>query len=118
MLTLTKRAVPYLVLFEDAQMTTIPKNSGGFGTHPARSPSGRSLRSGNPGVDGVGPPAVLTQGLPPVPKDSQITEVNAGLAQYGDWIKVSDLAETVSVDGILVHAAEALGETRDRSFTE
>lgn len=109
-LTLTKRAVPYLVLFEDAQMTTIPKNAGGFGLS-GQSISFRKFSAlWDPAVDGVGAPVPLTEGVAPVGKDLEITEVGAGLAQYGDWIKVSDLAETASVDGILVHASEALGE--------
>ena len=108
-LTLTKRAVPYLVLFEDAQMTTIPKNSGGFGANGQI--SFRKVSAlWDPAVDGVTEPVALIEGEPPASKDLEITEVNAGLKQYGDWIKVSDLAETASVDGILVHAAEALGE--------
>jgi len=108
-MTLTKRAVPFLVLFEDAQMSTIPKNSGGFGTLGVI--SFRKIKAlWDPAVDGVGAPTSLTEGLPPVAKDLDMTEVTASLKQYGDWIKVSDLAEDASVDGILVHAAEALGE--------
>lgn len=109
-LTLTKRAVPYLVLFEDAQMTTIPKNAGGFGLS-GKSISFRKFSAlWDPAVDGATEPEELVEGEPPPGKDLEITEVGAGLKQYGDWIKVSDLAETASVDGILVHAAEALGE--------
>lgn len=109
-LTLTKRAVPYLVLFEDAQMTTIPQHAGGFGM-AGKSISFRKFSAlWDPAVDGVAPPTPLTEGVTPNGKDLEITEVGAGLQQYGDWIKVSDLAETASVDGILVHAAEALGE--------
>jgi N4-gp56 family major capsid protein len=110
-LTLTKRAVPYLVLFEDAQMTTIPKNSGGFGTE-GRIMFRKIAALWDPATDGaVGvAPAPLTEGVPPVSKNLTISEVWTELKQYGDWIKVSDLAETASVDGILVHAAEALGE--------
>jgi N4-gp56 family major capsid protein len=108
-LTLTKRAVPYLVLFEDAQMTTIPKNSGGFGANGQI--SFRKISAlWEPSIDGTTEPLALIEGEPPASKDLEITEVNAGLKQYGDWIKVSDLSETASVDGILVHAAEALGE--------
>jgi N4-gp56 family major capsid protein len=108
-LTMTKRAVPYLVLFEDAQMTTIPRNSGGFGTNGKV--SFRKVSAlWDAGVDGVGEPAALVEGRPPTAKDLEITEVNAELKQYGDWIQVSDLAEDASVDGILTHAAEALGE--------
>jgi N4-gp56 family major capsid protein len=110
-LTLTKRAVPYLVLFEDAQMTTIPKNSGGFGANGQI--SFRKISAlWDPAVDGATgiAPVALVEGVPPAPKDLEISEVGAGLKQYGDWIKISDLAETASVDGILVHAAEALGE--------
>lgn len=108
-LTLTKRAVPYLVLFEDAQMTTIPKNSGGFGANGQI--SFRKVSAlWDPTVDGTSEPAALKEGEAPASKDLEITEVNAGLQQYGDWIKVSDLAQDASVDGILVHAAEALGE--------
>ena len=109
-LTLTKRAVPYLVLFEDAQMTTIPRNAGGFGLNNQSISFRKFSALWDPAVDGVGAPVPLTEGEAPVGKDLEITEVGAGLQQYGDWIKVSDLAETASVDGILVHAAEALGE--------
>jgi len=109
-LTLTKRAVPYLVLFEDAQMTTIPKNSGGFGLG-GQSISFRKISAlWDPAVDGVGAPTPIVEGTTPAAKDLEISEVNAGLNQYGDWIKVSDIVETASVDGLLVHAAEALGE--------
>lgn len=108
-LTMTKRAVPYLVLFEDAQMTTIPRNSGGFGSFGQI--SFRKISAlWDPAVDGTTEPVALTEGMPPTSKELEITEVNASLKQYGDWIKVSDLAEDASVDGILTHAAEALGE--------
>lgn len=107
-LTLTKRAVPYLVLFEDAQMTTIPKNSGGFGANGQI--SFRKIAALWTTTDSTTVPLALTEGIPPVSKNLTITEVNAELKQYGDWIKISDLAETVSVDGMMVHAAEALGE--------
>lgn len=109
-LALTRRAVPYLVLFEDAQFTTIPKNSGGFGA-PLGVVSFRKVKAlWDPAVDGVGVPASLSEGIPPASKDLDMTEVTTSLKQYGDWIKVSDLSEDASVDGILVHAAEALGE--------
>lgn len=108
-LTLTRRAVPYLVLFEDAQMSTIPKNSGGFGSLGVI--SFRKVKSlWDPAVDGVGQPPSLTEGIAPTSKDLDMTEVTTSLKQYGDWIRVSDLAEDASVDGILVHAAEVLGE--------
>jgi N4-gp56 family major capsid protein len=107
-LALTRRAVPYLVLFEDAQFTTIPKNSG-FGS--LGTISFRKVKAlWDSAVDGVGEPASLTEGVAPPSKDLDMTEVTTSLKQYGDWIKVSDLAEDASVDGILVHAAEALGE--------
>jgi N4-gp56 family major capsid protein len=109
-LTLTKRAVPYLVLFEDAQMTTIPKNAGGFGLNDQSISFRKFSALWDPAVDGATEPLALTEGVTPDGKDLEITEVGAGLKQYGDWIKVSDLAEVASVDGILVHAAEALGE--------
>lgn len=108
-LALTRRAVPHLVLFEDAQMTTLPRHSGGFSTL-----GGVSFRKisalWDPAVDGVGEPDALDEGVAPTSKDLNMTEVVTYLKQYGDWIKVSDLAEDASVDGILVHAAEALGE--------
>lgn len=108
-LTLTRRAVPYLVLFEDAQFTSIPKHSGGFGSLGVI-----SFRKVNalwdPDVDGVGQPVALTEGIPPASKDMSMSEVTTSLRQYGDWIKVSDLSEDASVDGTLVHAAEILGE--------
>lgn len=109
-LTLTKRAVPYLVLFEDAQMTTLPKNSGGFGLNDQSVSFRKFSALWDPLVDGATEPDPLDEGVIPDGKDLEITEVGAGLKQYGDWIKVSDLAESASVDGILVHAAEALGE--------
>lgn len=108
-LTLTKRAVPYLVLFEDAQMTTIPKNSGGFGSIGVVS-FRKVLSLWDPATDGTTQPTALTEGVAPTAKDLSMTEVTTSLQQYGDWIKVSDLSEDASVDGILVHAAEALGE--------
>lgn len=108
-LALTRRAVPYLVLFEDAQMTTIPKNSGGFST--LGSVSFRKVNAlWDPLVDGVAVPTALAEGVTPTAKNLSMTEVTTFLKQYGDWIKVSDLSEDVSVDGILTHAAEALGE--------
>jgi N4-gp56 family major capsid protein len=108
-LTMLKRAVPYLVLFEDAQMTHIPRQSGGLSTLGAVS-FRKVAALWDPLVDGVGEPTALTEGRPPTAKDLEITEVNAYMKQYGDWIQVSDLAEDGSVDGILTHAAEALGE--------
>jgi len=114
-LTLTRRAVPNLTIFEDAQFTHIPKNSGGFGTLGVI--SFRKIKGlWDPAVDGVGAPVALTEGIAPTSKDMDMTEVTASLKQYGDWIKVSDLAEDASVDGILVHAAEVLGEYEGRKL--
>jgi len=114
-MTLTKRAVPYLVLFEDAQMSTIPKHGGGFGTLGVIS-FRKVAALWDPAVDGVGQPTSLTEGVAPTSKDLDMTETTASLKQYGDWIRVSDLAEDASVDGILVHAAEALGEYEGRKL--
>lgn len=114
-LTLTRRAVPYLILFEDAQFTHLPKNSGGMSLSGTLNPlSAISFRKVNALwdnlIDGVGEPASLVEGVPPPSKDMSISEVLANIRQYGDWIKVSDLSEDASIDGILVHAAEVLGE--------
>jgi N4-gp56 family major capsid protein len=109
-LTLTRRAVPYLVLFEDAQFTHLPKNSGGFSASLGAISFRKINALWDPATDGVGAPTALVEGVPPASKDLSMVEVLTSLKQYGDWIKVSDLAEDTTVDGILVHAAEVLGE--------
>jgi len=52
----------------------------------------------------------LTEGTPPSGSNLTITAVSAVIAQYGDYVRGSDLVETQAIDNVLAETSELLGE--------
>lgn len=107
-LTLIKRLLPYLPLWEDAQKVSIPNNSGGFGA------------SGVINMRKFASLAVsttaLSEGVPPDGLNLSTSTVTVQLAQYGDWIKISDVLASASIDDVMKEAIDLLGENAGRKL--
>jgi N4-gp56 family major capsid protein len=52
----------------------------------------------------------LTEGVTPAGKDLTATDVTATLAQYGDFVTISDMVDMTSQDPVLTEAGAVLGE--------
>jgi N4-gp56 family major capsid protein len=107
-LTLIKRLLPYLPLWEDAQKTRIPDRSGGFGS------------SGVINLRKFASLAVsttaLSEGIPPDGLNPSTSTVTVQLAQYGDWIKISDVLMHASIDDIMQEFMDLLAENAGRKL--
>lgn len=106
-MTLIKRLLPYLPLWEDAQKTTIPERMGGFQSNAIQ------MRKFNSLPVSVTP---LTEGTPPDGLNPTTSTVTVQLAQYGDWIKLSDLAATTTIDDIMKEYMALLSENAGRKL--
>lgn len=106
-LTLIKRLLPYLPLWEDAQKQTIPTRSGGFSTNSIQMRKFNSLPINT---------TPLTEGIPNDGLNLTTSTVAVQLAQYGDWIKISDLAATISLDDVMGEAMDLLAENAGRKL--
>ncbi len=107
-LNLIKRLLPYLPLWEDAQKITIPTHSGGFGAAGVI-----QMRKFQSLAVSTTP---LTEGVIPDGLNLQTAKVEVQLAQYGDWIKVTDLAATATIDDVMREAMDVLGENAGRKL--
>jgi len=96
--TLLYRAVPLFVHTKFGQVRDIPRN-GGTNTIKFR-------RYGNL----TAATTALTEGVTPVGSQLSITDVSATVAQYGDYITITDVIDYESKDPVLVEAAEILGD--------
>lgn len=107
-LTLIKRLLPYLPLWEDAQKVTIPTHAGGFGA------------SGVINMRKFASLAVsttaLSEGVAPDGLNLSTSTVTVQLSQYGDWIKITDLLATASIDDVMREAMDILGENAGRKL--
>ena len=102
-LTLIKRTLPYLPLFEDAtKVMSIPNHAGGFGASGVV-----SWRKFNALAVSTTP---LTEGTTPDGLNIDVTTVTDNLDQYGDWIKISDIAASASIDDVMKEAMDLLAE--------
>lgn len=109
-LTLIKRLLPYLPLWEDAQKVTIPTRSGGFGATAAGQVNMRKFNSLAVST------TALSEGVAPDGLNLTTSVVNVPLAQYGDWIKITDLLATASIDDVMKEAMDILGENAGRKL--
>lgn len=107
-LTLIKRLLPYLPMFEDAQRMTVPEHSGGFGVD-ANGVGQIQFRKFN-ALAVPDAPQALAEGVAPNDQSLNVSTVTTYLRQYGGWIKVSDIAATASIDQVMTQAMEVLGE--------
>jgi N4-gp56 family major capsid protein len=108
-LTLIKRLLPYLPLWEDAQKVTIPTRSGGFG---ATNGVIEMRKFASLPVSTT----ALSEGTPPDGLNLSTSRVTVSLSQYGDWIKITDLLATASIDDVMREATDVLAENAGRKL--
>jgi len=92
------RAVAYFVHTKYGQVKDIPKN-GGTNTVKFR-------RYGNLSAATT----ALSEGVTPSGSSLSVTDITAAVAQYGDYITITDVIDYESKDPVLVEAAEVLGD--------
>lgn len=96
--TLLERATPLLTHLKWAQVRDLPKNSG---TKVIKFRRYGSLSAAT---------TALTEGVTPDGSQLSVTDVQATVAQYGDYVTVTDVLSYTSQDAILMETAELLGE--------
>jgi N4-gp56 family major capsid protein len=96
--TLLERATPLLTHLRWAQIRDIPKN---VGTKVIK-----FRRYGN--LSAATTP--LQEGVTPEGSSLSVTDITATVAQYGDYITVTDVLSFTSEDAVLMEAAELLGD--------
>ena len=96
--TLLFRAVALFVHTKFGQVRDIPRN-GGTNTIKFR-------RYGNLSAATT----ALSEGVTPTGSQLSVTDITASVAQYGDYITVSDVVDYESKDPVLIEAAEILGD--------
>lgn len=96
--TLLYRAVAYFVHTKFAQVRDIPRN-GGTNTIKFR-------RYGNL----TAATTALSEGVTPAGTTLSATDITATVAQYGDFITITDVVDYESKDPVLTEAAEILGD--------
>jgi N4-gp56 family major capsid protein len=94
---LLSRLLPELVHLKFAQKKPIPKNGG----------KSIKFRKFTALAHATTP---LTEGVKPEGKGLNMTEINATVEQYGDFIEISDLLDLTAIDPVLDESAELLGE--------
>lgn len=94
---LIKRLLPYLPVLQDAQRVTVPANTG------------TAVQFRKVGALALATSA-LTEGTPPVDSSLTVTTVTAALAQYGAFVKVSDLLIKAGIDPMMASTVDVLGE--------
>lgn len=94
---LLKRCLPRLTFYEDGLKKRIPH---GKGTSIEWRKFGSLVAATTP----------LTEGTTPAGKDLSITAISKTLAQYGDFVKVSDVLDMQAKDPVIAETSEVLGE--------
>lgn len=94
---LLERLLPQLNFYKDAQKKKLPKNQG-------RTMNFRKFNSL------TAPGSSLTEGVTPDGNDLNITNINAVVAQEGDYVVISDLIQMTGIDPIIAETSELLGE--------
>ncbi len=96
--TLLVRAVPYFVHTMFAQIKDIPVNAG--------TDTIKFRRYGNL----TAATTALTEGVTPSGSQLSVTDLTAQVAEYGDYVTISDVLDYQSYDPILTETAELLGD--------
>lgn len=96
--TLLERALPQFLHTKWAQVRDIPKNAG--------TSTIKFRRYGN--LSAATTP--LSEGITPAGKQLSVTDVTATVAQYGDYVTLTDVIQYESQDPILMETAELLGD--------
>lgn len=95
--TLLERLVPLLVFAKYGQKKSAPKHEG----------DSVNFRRFNSLTAATTP---LTEGVAPAGNSLSITAVNATVAQYGDFVTISDKLDMMGIDPVLTETAQVLGE--------
>ncbi len=119
-LTLIKRMLPYLPLYEDFQLRHLSDHQGGFGTNVIKFRKFTALATpGAAGADityanlGTTP---LTEGTNPEGLSITTTEIATTLGQYGNWLKLTDIAATASIDDVVKESMSLLAENAGQTI--
>lgn len=96
--TLLYRAVAYFAHTKFAQVRDIPRNAG---TNTIKFRRYGNLTAAT---------TALTEGITPAGSSLSVTDITAAVAQYGDYITITDVVDYESKDPVLVEAAEILGD--------
>lgn len=96
--TLLFRAVPLFVHNRWAQIRDIPRKAGTLTI--------KFRRYGNL----TAATTALSEGITPIGSQLSVTDITATVAQYGDYITVTDVVDFSSQDAALMEAAEILGD--------
>lgn len=94
---LLKRLLPELNFYKDAMKKKLPKNSG-------RTINFRKFNSL------TAPDASLSEGVTPDGNNLDVSKIEAVVAQYGDFVTISDLIQMTGIDPVLTETSELLGE--------
>lgn len=95
--TLLERLKPELFLYNDAMKKKLPKNQG-------RTVNWRKFNS-LPAVT-----VALTEGKTPDGQDLDVTQIEAMLKQYGNYVTTTDELQTTGIDSVVTEASELCGE--------
>lgn len=96
-------AEPRLVHDQFADKYPIPKNGGKTIELRKYSPLAKASKA-------------ITEGVTPDGNKLNVTAVTANIAQYGDWIQMSDLLELAAIDNNVVQATKLLGNQAGRTL--
>lgn len=94
---LIERLLPNLYYQKYGQKKTAPKNEGATVNF-------RKFNSLSPAT------TALTEGTTPAGSSLSVTAITASLAQYGDFVEISDKLDMVGIDPVLTETAQLLGE--------
>ena len=96
-------AEPKLVHDQFADKYPIPKNGGKTIEFRKYSPLGKATTP-------------ITEGVTPDGNKLNVTALTATIAQYGDWIQLSDMLELTAIDNNVVQATKLLGSQAGRTL--
>lgn len=96
--TLLDRAVALFIHTMYGQVRNLPKNAG---TNTIKFRRYGNLTAAT---------TALTEGVTPAGSALSVTDITATVAQYGDFVTVSDVVDYSSQDAVLMEAAEILGD--------
>jgi N4-gp56 family major capsid protein len=94
---LLARLLPNLVFMQFGQKRPIPKNGG-------KTIEFRQFTALSPAT------TPLTEGVTPTGNSLNVTSKTATIAQYGDFIEISDVLDLTAIDPVLDETADLLGE--------
>lgn len=103
--TLLKAARPLLVHTRFAQVRDIPRNNSGVIKFRRYSLLAANTTS-------------LSEGVTPSGKQLSVTDVTGTIAQYGDFVTLSDYLQFTTLDPILTETAELLGQQAGNSLDQ